>query len=160
MKVYEAIAEGVKQECPGILFGVLGNANMYLVAELCGKHGFKFVQAKHEQSATSMADGFARASGKIGIATATQGPGFTNTITSLVAARAHRTPLLMLAGHAPLSDPYNMQGLVDQHAMALQAAQAAVVLNHPKSVDYALGEAFRHLKAREGPFVLNLPQDV
>jgi acetolactate synthase I/II/III large subunit len=160
MKVYEAIAEAVRQEGPNLLFGVLGNANMYLVAELTGKHGFKFIQAKHEQSATSMADGFARASGKIGIATATQGPGFTNTITSLVAARAHRTPLLMLAGHAPLSDPYNMQGLVDQQAMALQATQAAAVLNHPKSVDYVLGEAFRHLKAREGPFVLNLPQDV
>jgi acetolactate synthase-1/2/3 large subunit len=160
MKVYEAIAEAVRQEGPNLLFGVLGNANMYLVAELTGKHGFKFIQAKHEQSATSMADGFARASGKIGIATATQGPGFTNTITSLVAARAHRTPLLMLAGHAPLSDPYNMQGLVDQQAMALQATQAAAVLNHPKSVDYVLGEAFRHLRAREGPFVLNLPQDV
>ena len=160
MKVYEAVAEAVKQEAAPILFGVLGNANMYVVAELCEKHGFKFVQAKHEQSATSMADGFARASGKIGVATATQGPGFTNTITSLVAARAHRTPLLMLAGHAPLSDPYNMQGLVDQHAIALQATQAAAVVNHPKSVDYALGEAFRHLKAKEGPFVLNLPQDV
>src|SRR5580704_11969625 len=160
MKVYEAIAEGVKQECPDILFGVLGNANMYIVAELCGRHGFKLVQAKHEQSATSMADGFARASGKIGIATATQGPGFTNTITSLVAARAHRTPLLMLAGHAPLSDPYNMQGLVDQHAMAIQATQAGAVLNHPKAVDYVLGEALRHLRAKEGPFVLNLPQDI
>jgi thiamine pyrophosphate-dependent acetolactate synthase large subunit-like protein len=44
--------------------------------------------------------------------------------------------------------------------MALQATQAAAVLNHPKSVDYALGEAFRHLKGRDGPFVLNLPQDV
>jgi acetolactate synthase-1/2/3 large subunit len=160
MKVYEAIAQAVKQEGASILFGVLGNANMYVVAELCGKHGFKFIQAKHEQSATSMADGFARASGKIGVATATQGPGFTNTITSLVAARAHRTPLLMLAGHAPLSDPYNMQGLVDQHAMALQATQAGAIVNHPKSVDYALGEAFRHLKAKDGPFVLNLPQDV
>src|SRR5258708_40250407 len=109
MKVYEAIAEGVKQECPAILFGVLGNANMYLVAELCGKHGFKFVQAKHEQSATSMADGFARASGRIGVATVTQGPGFTNTITSLVAAPAPPTPPPLLAGHPPLTDPYNLQ---------------------------------------------------
>src|SRR5260370_22705997 len=109
MKVSESMEEGVKQECPDILFGVLGNANMYLVAELCGKHGFKFVQAKHEQSATSMADGFARASGRIGVATVTQGPGFTNTITSLVAARAHRTPLLIFARHAPPSHTSNMQ---------------------------------------------------
>ena len=160
MKVYEAIAEAIYKEGANILFGVMGNANMYLIAELCGKYGFKFVQAKHEQSATSMADGYARVSGKIGVATVTQGPGFTNSITSLVAARAHRTPLLMLAGHAPLSDPYNMQGLVDQNAMALQATQAGAILNHPRAVDYVLGEAFRHLRAKEGPFVLNLPQDV
>src|SRR5260370_38701570 len=107
-----------------------------------------------------MADGYARVSGKMGIATVTQGPGFTNSITSLVAARAHRTQLLMLAGHAPLSDPYNKQGLVDQNAMAVQATQAGVVLNHPKAVDYVLGEAFRHLRAKEGPFVLNLPQAI
>jgi acetolactate synthase I/II/III large subunit len=160
MKVYEAIAKAIHQEGADMIFGVMGNANMYLIAELCGKYGFKFIQAKHEQSATSMADGYARVSGKIGIATVTQGPGFTNSITSLVAARAHRTPLLMLAGHAPLSDPYNMQGLVDQNTIAWQATQAAAVLNHPKAVDYVLGEAFRHLRAKEGPFVLNLPQDI
>jgi acetolactate synthase I/II/III large subunit len=160
MKVYEAIAEAIHKEGADMIFGVMGNANMYLIGELCGKYGFKFIQAKHEQSATSMADGYARVSGKIGIATVTQGPGFTNSITSLVAARAHRTPLLMLAGHAPLSDPYNMQGLVDQNTIAWQATQAAAVLNHPKAVDYVLGEAFRHLRAKEGPFVLNLPQDV
>jgi acetolactate synthase-1/2/3 large subunit len=160
MKVYAAIAEAIHKEGADTIFGVMGNANMYLIGELCGKYGFKFVQAKHEQSATSMADGYARVSGKIGIATVTQGPGFTNSITSLVAARAHRTPLLMLAGHAPLSDPFNMQGLVDQNAMAIQATQAGVVLNHPKAVDYVLGEAFRHLRAKEGPFVLNLPQDI
>src|SRR5260221_4187315 len=101
MKVYEAIAEAVKQESAGILFGVLGNANMYLVAELCGKHGFKFVQAKHEQSATSMANVFDRPRDHMGVATSTQGPGLTNTITSLIAARAHRTPRHMLARHDP-----------------------------------------------------------
>ncbi|MBV8274241.1 MAG: thiamine pyrophosphate-binding protein, partial [Verrucomicrobia bacterium] len=160
MKVYEAIAEAIYKEGADTIFGVMGNANMYLIGELCAKYGFKFIQAKHEQSATSMADGYARVSGKIGIATVTQGPGFTNSITSLVAARAHRTALLMLAGHAPLSDPYNMQGLVDQNAMAIQATQAGVLLNHPKAVDYVLGETFRHLRAKEGPFVLNLPQDI
>jgi thiamine pyrophosphate-dependent acetolactate synthase large subunit-like protein len=160
MKVYEAVAQALKKEGADAFFGVMGNANIQLIAELCGRHGCKFVHAKHEQSATSMADGFARVSGQMGLATVTQGPGFTNAITSLVAARAHRSPLLMLAGHAPLSDPYNMQGLVDQHAISLLTTQAGVVLNHPKSVDYALGEAFRHLRGKEGPFVLNLPQDV
>src|SRR5260370_8066690 len=111
MKVYEAIAEAIHKEGGDTIFGVMGNANMYLIGELCGKYGFKFVQAKHEQSATSMADGYARVSGKMGIATVTQGPGFTNSITSLLAARAHRTQLLILPSHPPLNDPSTIQRL-------------------------------------------------
>ena len=57
-----------------------------------------------------MADGYARFSGKIGLATTTQGPGYTNATTSVVLARLHRSPVLMLAGHASLRDPYNPQG--------------------------------------------------
>jgi acetolactate synthase I/II/III large subunit len=71
-----------------------------------------------------------------------------------------RTPVLLLAGHASLRDPYNPQGMLDQHAMALLTTGATVKIEHPDNVDYCLGEAFRQLKAKKGPFVLNLPQDV
>jgi len=69
-----------------------------------------------------MADGYSRFSGKIGLATTTQGPGYTNATTSLVSARL--SPVLMLAGHASLRDPYNPQGMVDQDAMAKLTAEA------------------------------------
>ena len=128
--------------------------------ELCEKHGLKFVHAHHESAAVGMADGYARFSGKIGLASTTQGPGYTNATTSLVSARLHRSLVLMLAGHASLRDPYNPQGMMDQHAMAKLTTEATVKIDHPNNVDYCLGEAFRQLKARKGPFVMNMPQDV
>jgi len=90
----------------------------------------------------------------------TQGPGYTNATTSLVAARLHRTPLLLLAGHASLRDPYNPQGMVDQHALARLTTEATVKLDSAKKVDYCLGEAFRQVKGKKGPFILNMPQDI
>jgi thiamine pyrophosphate-dependent acetolactate synthase large subunit-like protein len=66
----------------------------------------------------------------------------------------------MLAGHASLRDPYNPQGMIDQHALAKLTAEATVKIDHPNNIDYCVGEAFRQLKARKGPFVLNMPQDV
>ena len=50
--------------------------------------------------------------------------------------------------------------MVDQHATAKLTAEATVKIDHANNIDYCLGEAFRPLKARKGPFVLNMPQDV
>jgi acetolactate synthase I/II/III large subunit len=87
-------------------------------------------------------------------------PGYTNATTSLICARLHRTPLLLLAGHASLPDPYNPQGMVDQHELAKLTTEATVKMESAKTVDYCLGEAFRRLKRKTGPFILNMPQDI
>ena len=160
MKVLEAIAAAIAAEGIDHLFAVMGDANQDVIVELCEKHGLKFVHAHHEGSAVGMADGYARFSGKIGLATTTQGPGYTNATTSLVCARLHRSPVLMLAGHASLRDPYNPQGMVDQNALAKLTAEATVRVDHANNIDYCIGEAFRQLKAKKGPFVLNMPQDI
>ena len=160
MKVLEALASAIAAEGIDRIFGVIGDANQEIIVELCEKHGLKFVHTHHETAAVGMADGYARLSGKIGLAATTQGPGYTNATTSLVSARLHRSPVLMLAGHASLRDPYNPQGMLDQHAMAKLTTGATVRVDHANNVDYCLGEAFRQLKANKGPFVLNMPQDV
>ncbi|MEP9372823.1 thiamine pyrophosphate-binding protein [Mesorhizobium sp. KR1-2] len=160
MKVLEAIAAAIAAEGIDHIFAVMGDANQDIIVELCEKHGLKFVHAHHEAAAIGMADGYSRFTGKIGLASTTQGPGYTNATTSLVLARLHRSPVLMLAGHASLRDPYNPQGMVDQDAMAKLTAGATVKIDHANNVDYCLGEAFRQLRARKGPFVFNLPQDV
>jgi acetolactate synthase I/II/III large subunit len=161
MRVFEAVATAVASEGLDHLFAVMGDANQDLIVNLGEEHGVKFVHTHHEGSAVSMADGYARFSrDKIGLASVTQGPGYTNATTSLVAARFHRTPLLLLAGNAALRDPYNPQGVVDQHALARLTTEATVNLDSAKTVDYCLGEAFRQLRAKRGPFVLNLPDDI
>jgi acetolactate synthase I/II/III large subunit len=160
MKVLEALAAAIAGEGIDHVFAVMGDANQDIIVELCEKHGLKYVHAHHEMAAVGMADGYSRFAGKIGLATTTQGPGYTNATTSLVLARLHRSPVLMLAGHASLRDPYNPQGMVDQHAMAKLTTEATVKIDHADTVDYCLGEAFRQLKATKGPFVLNMPQDI
>jgi Thiamine pyrophosphate enzyme, N-terminal TPP binding domain len=142
------------------LFAVMGDANQDMMVDLDENHGVKFVHAHHEGSAVSMADGYAQFSGDPGLASVTQGPGYTNATTSLVAARAHRTPVLLLAGHASLRDPYNPQGLMNQHELAKLTTEAPVKLDPARNVDYCLGEAFRQLRGKKGPFVLNMPLDI
>jgi thiamine pyrophosphate-dependent acetolactate synthase large subunit-like protein len=160
MKVLEAFAAAIAAEGIDHIFAVMGDANQDIIVELCEKHGLKYVHAHHETAAVGMAGGYSRFTGKIGLCATTQGPGYTNATSSLVGARLHRSPVLLLAGHASLRDPYNPQGMVDQHAMALLTTGATVKIDHANNVDYCLGEAFRQLKAKKGPFVLNMPQDV
>ena len=159
MKVYEAITQAIQQERAEIIFGVMGDANQNMLVHLADQLGVRFLPAHHEQSAVSMADGNARASGKPGLASVTQGPGLTNTATSLVAANRHGSPLLLLAGDVSLRHPSNAQK-IDQLAFSLLTAGAGAVVEHPRGVDYALDEAFRSLRGGWGPFVLNVPQDV
>ncbi|MFC4030119.1 thiamine pyrophosphate-binding protein [Streptomyces polygonati] len=160
MKAFQAVNAAVAAEGLDRLFAVMGDANQDLIVDLGEHHGVKFVHAHHEGSAVAMADGYARFSGKPGLASVTQGPGYTNATTSLVAARLHRTPLLVLAGHASFHDPYDPQGMVDQVALAKLTTEANVRLDSVRNVDYCLGEAFRQVKVRKGPFILNLPQNI
>ncbi|MEW1780227.1 thiamine pyrophosphate-binding protein [Streptomyces sp. NPDC086777] len=160
MKAFQAVTQAVAAEGFDHLFAVMGDANQDLIVDLGDRHGLTFVHAHHEGSAVGMADGYARFSGRPGLATVTQGPGYTNATTSLVAARLHRSPVLLLAGHASLHDPYNPQGMVDQQALAKLTTEATVRLDSPRNVDYCLGETFRQIKVNRGPFVLNLPQDI
>ena len=160
MKVLEAFASAIAAEGIDHVFAVMGDANQDIIVELCEKHGLTYVHAHHEGSAVAMADGYSRLTGKIGLCTTTQGPGYANATHSLVHTRLHRSPVLLLAGHASQRDPYNPQGMLDQHALALLTTGATVRIDHPNNVDYCLGEAFRQLKAKKRPFVLNMPQDV
>ncbi len=75
MKVFEAIADAVVAHGVDTVFGLLGDANMFLVADLVNRHGVRFVAARNENAAVMMADGYARTTGRCAVATVTQGPG-------------------------------------------------------------------------------------
>jgi acetolactate synthase-1/2/3 large subunit len=160
MKVFQAISDALAAEGVDLAFALMGDANQNLFVDLAERHGVKIIGGRHEQNVVAMADGYARFSdGKLGVALVTGGPGFTNTATSLVAAKYHGSPVLLLAGAPSLGDLLNPQ-LVDQTACARLLAGAGDSLETPPSLDVLLRRALGHLKSGHGPFVLNLPSNV
>lgn len=95
--VYAIIAETLLQAGVECVFGVLGEDTAPLGVAIT-ERGIKYYAARHENQAVAMADGYARTTGKLGVATVTGGPGFTNALTAINTAHRARTPLLLLTG--------------------------------------------------------------
>ena len=98
MKAYEAIAQSLIAEGVTEFFGLMGDGNMWLWGALCRNPSIKAYSARHESMAVSMADGYARTTGRVGVAMVTCGPGLTQCGTSLIAAYRGRTPVVLIAG--------------------------------------------------------------
>jgi acetolactate synthase I/II/III large subunit len=98
MNFAEAIARTLAEEGTCEVFGLMGSGNMRVLHHLEHDHGVAFHAARHEAAAVAAADGFARATGGVGVCTVTQGPGLTNALTPLVTARRANTPLVLLTG--------------------------------------------------------------
>ena len=100
MQVSEAIGRVLAGRGVEVFFGLVGSGNFALTNALHAA-GAAFYSARHEGGAIMMADGYARACGKVGVLSVHQGPGFTNTLTGLTEAAKSRTPLLVLAADTP-----------------------------------------------------------
>jgi len=160
MRVFQAIAGALKSEGVEIVFALMGDANQNLIVDLAERLRVRIVNFRHEQNAVAAADGFARFNrGKLGVAIVTMGPGLTNTATSLAAAKAHRSAVLILAGAASLGELSNPQRF-DQLAFSRLLAGGGELLETPGSVAPLLDRALGHLRRHLGPFVLNLPGGV
>jgi thiamine pyrophosphate-dependent acetolactate synthase large subunit-like protein len=156
--VYEALAEALVGEGTRTVFGLMGDANMELLGELT-RRDVEFVKVRHEQGAAAMADGYARASGKVGVCTVTCGPGLLNTCTSLAVARAHGSAVVVLAGASPTSDPGHLQAF-DQAAFGAVLAGTTISLTRAEDLAGAIAEAFAAARAGRGPVLVNLPMDI
>ena len=111
-------AEGVE-----MLFTLMGDANMYWSAAMAELPGMKVVHARHEHCAVAMADGYARATGKVGVASTTCGPGFTQIMTALTIAARGNVPLVVFAGDSPLAAAWYIQQ-IDMAPLALGLRRA------------------------------------
>jgi acetolactate synthase-1/2/3 large subunit len=158
MKVHEALARSFVAEQVECVFSVMGDGNLFWLAQI-SELGVSNYNARHEAGAVAMADGYARASGRLGIATVTCGPGLTQTATSLTAAVRYRVPLVLFLGDSPRGDRTNVQYL-DQRRFAeacgaefIPVATASTALRDAK-------EAFRLATELRTAVVLNVPIDV
>ena len=93
LKVYELIADVIAAHEVDTVFGLLGDGNMLALAALVDRHGARLV-TRHENAAVLMADGWARTTGRVGVASVTCGPGLTQVATALTGAVRNRTPLV------------------------------------------------------------------
>jgi acetolactate synthase I/II/III large subunit len=159
MKVYEALARAFVDEGTEDVFSVMGDANMMWLSTISGLPGVRNHHARHEAGALAMADGYVRASGRIGVATVTCGPGLTNLATSLVAAVRYRCPLVLFAGDTPGGDTDGIQSL-DQVRFAEACGAEARIITSPRTALAEVARAFRTARVRRVPVVLNVPMDV
>ncbi len=151
------IKEGVKT-----VFGYPGGAIMNVYDEIYKQSSFKHILAKHEQGAVHMADGYARATGKVGVAMVTSGPGLTNAVTGIATAYTDSIPLVIFSGQVPTgaigTDAFQE---VDAVGVTRPITKHNFLVKDVKDLAFIIKEAFYLAKSgRPGPVHIDLPKDV
>jgi thiamine pyrophosphate-dependent acetolactate synthase large subunit-like protein len=139
-------------------FGVVGSGNFHVTNALVAA-GARFVAARHEGGAATMADAYARVSGRLGVLSVHQGPGLTNALTGITEAAKSRTPLLVLAadvGAAAVGSNFR----VDQAALARAVGAVPERIHSPASALADLRRAYRTAVAGRRTVLLSMPLDV
>ena len=136
LQVTDMLARAFAAEGVEVLFTLMGDANMYWSVAMSKLPGMQVVHARHEHCAVAMADGYARATGKVGVASTTCGPGFTQIMTALTISARSNTPLVVFAGDAPLASSWYIQQ-IDMAPLALACGAHYVGVKH---VDRVLRE--------------------
>jgi len=156
MRVAEAVGRALAQLGVRDFFGLVGSGNFHLANGLQAG-GARFIAARHETGAVTMADAYARASGRLGVCTVHQGPGVTNALTGLTEAAKSRTPLLLLAAEAtaPLSNFF-----IDEAGLARVAGAVHRRLTGPEAAVEDVVDAARIAITQRKTVVVSLPLDV
>ena len=157
--LHTALSDALVAEGTEVVFGLMGDANMELVVDLVERHGVRFVPVRHEQTAVFAADAYARASGRIGVATVTQGPGLANCATALTVARHARSPVVLVTGDTPVANRLNVQSF-EQRPFVESTAGAFQPVRTPATLAEDVWLAFRHVRLGRGPVVLNVGMDL
>jgi thiamine pyrophosphate-dependent acetolactate synthase large subunit-like protein len=140
------------------VFGVVGSGNFVVTNALCAG-GARFYAARHESAATSMADGWARVSGRVGVCSVHQGPGLTNTMTALTEAAKARTPVLVLAADTQ-AGALRSNFRIDQHDLVASVGAIAERVYSAQSAAPDAARALRRAALERRPVVLMLPIDL
>src|SRR5215216_3898491 len=155
MQVSEAIGRALADRGVEVFFGLVGSGN-FAVTNALHAAGATFYSARHEGGAVMMADGYARACGKVGVVSVHQGPGFTNTLTGLTEAAKNRTPVLVLAADVPAETLWS-NFKIDQGALATVAGAIAERVRGAKTAAEDAARALRRTQVERRPVVLSIP---
>jgi thiamine pyrophosphate-dependent acetolactate synthase large subunit-like protein len=159
MKVYDAMANAFIKEGTTTLFGLLGDGQMTWWSAMAKHPGLKIVDVRDEGAAVTMAEGWAVATGKVGVASSTQGPGLARMTTALIVATRSRTPVVVYTSKTSLNNEYVSQYLNQDQLVAATGAGYIEVLK-PSYAENAVRDAFYRARRESRPFVLCVPLDV
>ena len=154
MKAYEAIADALLAEGCQDYFGLMGDGNMWLWSSLAKKNAH-IISARHEAAAVSMADGYSRTTGKVGVAMVTCGPGLTQCGTTLIIAARNRSQMVLIAGQIN-PGAKNKTQLMDQKRFVEACYARFHTVTSLDNMAEEIAEAFYAARVHRVPVVLNL----
>ncbi len=157
----EALIHCIQQQGVEYMFGHPGGAAIPIFDALVDSP-IKFILTRHEQGATHMADGFARATGRAGVALVTSGPGATNTITGLVTAMMDSVPMIVITGQT-IQSMLGMDAFQEADVVGLTyaAVKHSYLVRNPNDIPRIVKEAFYIAESgRPGPVLIDIPKDV
>lgn len=156
MLFHEVAARSFADQGIDTIFGLIGDGNLFMIDSYQRLTGGRYISLVHEASAVLAANGYANATGKLGVATVTHGPAFTNTVTALVDCVRSRTPLLLIAGDTAVVDRNNLQN-VAQREITLPTGAGFEQVRSPETIGEDLATAVGRALSERRPVVLNVP---
>lgn len=158
MYVFQSIAQSLSDHGYDTMFGLMGDANLFMVDHFVRANGGTFVPVAFEGSAVLMAMSCGRVSGKVGIATVTHGPALTNCVTALTEGARGHVPMVLLAGDTAVSNPHNLQN-IDQRETVKVTGAGFEQMRSPETASFDVAHAIYRAQVEKRPIVLNMPAD-
>ena len=159
MKIYQAVANAFVKEGATTVFGLMGDGNMSWAAAMSAKPGVRMIDVRDEGAGLSMAEGWARATGKVGVCHVTHGPGITRMTTSLVAAAKARVPVVVYTSRTHFNNEWQNQSLNQERLVTATGAGYIEVLT-PSFAEDAVRQAFYQARVHKRPVVLAYPMNL
>ena len=161
MRGSKILVESLKRAGVEVIFGVTGGASMPIFDELYDETSIRLVNTRHEQGASHAADGYARATGKVGVAMSTSGPGATNLVTGIATAHMDSVPLVVITGqvatHLMGNDAFQECDVI---GITRPVCKHSYLIKSAEEAPQVIMEAF-HIAStgRPGPVVVDVAKD-
>src|SRR3954463_5295013 len=161
MRAADALMESLKAEGVKHIFGIPGGANLPIYDAVYDAD-IDHIQARHEQGAGHAAEGYAKASGRVGVAFATSGPGATNLVTAIADAMMDSVPTVFITGQVR-TELIGTDGFqeADVTGITLPVVKHSFLVQDPRQIPEYIHKAF-HIAStgRPGPVLVDVPQDL
>jgi len=161
MRAVDAVMECLKAEGVDVVFGLPGGANLPTYDAFVGG-GIRHILVRHEAGGGHAAEGYAKATGKVGVAFATSGPGATNLVTPICDAMMDSVPVVFITGQVR-TELLGTDGFqeADTIGITMPVVKHSFMIQNPQDIPRAIHEAFHVARSgRPGPVLVDIPQDL